>query len=133
MSISGRSLDVYESSSSELKPIYKIQGGCGSRLKDFFCPRLPFGPCRGTTYKIIDQRGPPQRDDDLEPGATVVDNFDTGMVSTEWSHCTKELCSRGTHYSLRFPRSATVDQKILLVSAVMMLDMSFNEGGCLFC
>ena len=51
-------------------------------------------------------------DDEMTNNAnekTQVDNFDRGLLSTEWSHFSKEFCSKGTHFRLRFPRTSTVE------------------------
>ena len=64
--------------------------------------------------------------------STVVDDFDHGTIHKEFSHCAKEYLSYGTHYRIRFPRTATVDQKTLLLAAAMMMDMNYyDRKSCL--
>lgn len=62
---------------------------------------------------------------------TPVEDFDFGSIDQEWTHCVKQCCSRGLRYRLRFPRQATVEQKTLLIYAVMMLDVQYFERKCI--
>lgn len=61
---------------------------------------------------------------------TPVDDFNVGRLTLEYSHLAKQFCAKGTHYRLRFPRSANENQKTLLMTAVMMIDMAYHDKKC---
>ena len=66
----------------ELK--YKIKGKFEDRVKEFACPKMPFGPLKETHYQILDNSVP------KEPTApkehTPVEDFRHGKISREWSY-----------------------------------------------
>jgi len=70
------------------------------------------------------------KQDDPDAEKTPVQDFDNGTLVREYSHFAKESCSKGGHYRIVFPRSANLNEKLLLVSAAMMLDMMFYDRKC---
>ena len=102
---------------------------------------LPIGPCESQTWKIITKQkatsGPSfQEEVDLfqvdmrnraEYETRIIDDLDYGFIHKEFSNCVKEFLGRGCNYRVRFPRTATVDQKTLLIAAGMMMDMNFYD------
>jgi hypothetical protein len=58
--------------------------------------------------------------------------MDGGAIYRLYSHAVKECCSNGGHYDMIYPKSATVEQKLLLIAAVMGLDLAYyDKSGCL--
>jgi hypothetical protein len=53
--------------------------------------------------------------------------YKEGSIVKKLSNYVKELFSNGGHYKLRFPPHATVDHKVLLIAATMLLDMNHYD------
>jgi len=127
-------VDVMENMQGILKPRYQIKKSCATLGYLFSCCFLPFSVCE-ETFEIIDigpktkhhaaaiKKGSPTK----EPKSLL-----NGKIVKKWSSCPKECLARGHHYHVTFPKNATVEQKTLIISAVMMLDMSYYDKQCCF-
>ncbi|CDW72659.1 UNKNOWN [Stylonychia lemnae] len=110
-SFCGTSIIIYDENNL---PIYQIFG-TSWQCQLFFFP-TPCGPCRDSVWIIADFK------------STIEDPI--GHIYKRWSNCFKQCMSTAPWYVIDFPENIDWKRKLLILSAVQLLDQHYFSGTC---
>lgn len=107
----GTGISIFD---DETRHIYEIVGSA-VQCQLFFFP-TSFFPCREAIWEIYDKQ--------LAKGDPV------GFIYKRFSKCKKICCSTAPWYVIDFPPDIDWRKKLLIISAVQLLDQHYFEGWC---
>jgi hypothetical protein len=57
----------------------------------------------------------------------MVEENAIGKITKLWTDCMKEACTKANNFLTVFPKDATVDDKVLLIGATLLIDYTLFE------
>lgn len=107
------------------QPIYTLLGSAFQCQTCFLS--LPTGPCKESCFSIHEYTGGAAQSGFL---CTESLGEPMGRVYKRWSNCYKMGCSTAPWYIIDFPPGIDWKRKVLIISAVQLLDLHYFEKMC---